>query len=272
MGEYERELESQRPITDRAVAYWDERGTRETLGQGLRFLDEKVERAWDRLAAVGLLDRYCLAASKRRLRQWQSAEDDLYGVIATAYGFRGLGLYRSIEPMQEASELVGLVELVADENPRTAVEIGTARGGSLYVLARRLDAAETLVSVDNAAVHDQRGQFFEAFASEKEVCTVTGSSHRPRTVERVRRALPNDEIDFLFIDGDHSYSGVKRDFELYEPLVADGGIVAFHDVVETENPNMGVPQFWRDVREEYDSREIVRPPDSERGGIGVLFT
>lgn len=37
------------------------------------------------------------------------------------------------------------------------------------------------------------------------------------------------KIAFLFIDADHSYAGVKADFETWFPLVAPGGIVAFHD-------------------------------------------
>lgn len=37
------------------------------------------------------------------------------------------------------------------------------------------------------------------------------------------------QIDFLFIDGDHSYEGVKTDFELYSTLLSDQGIIAIHD-------------------------------------------
>lgn len=37
------------------------------------------------------------------------------------------------------------------------------------------------------------------------------------------------KIDFLFIDGDHSYEGVKADFELYSKLLTDRGIIAIHD-------------------------------------------
>lgn len=37
------------------------------------------------------------------------------------------------------------------------------------------------------------------------------------------------KIDFLFIDGDHSYEGVKKDFELYSTLVNDNGIIVIHD-------------------------------------------
>jgi len=37
------------------------------------------------------------------------------------------------------------------------------------------------------------------------------------------------KIDFLYIDGDHSYEGVKLDFDLYSTLLSDRGIIAIHD-------------------------------------------
>lgn len=37
------------------------------------------------------------------------------------------------------------------------------------------------------------------------------------------------KIALLFIDADHSYGGVKADFETWFPMVTTGGIVAFHD-------------------------------------------
>lgn len=37
------------------------------------------------------------------------------------------------------------------------------------------------------------------------------------------------KIDFLFIDGDHSYEGVKLDFELYSKLLSDNGLILLHD-------------------------------------------
>ena len=39
----------------------------------------------------------------------------------------------------------------------------------------------------------------------------------------------NEPIEFLFIDGDHEYNAVKLDFDLWEPKVMNGGIIAFHD-------------------------------------------
>jgi hypothetical protein len=36
-------------------------------------------------------------------------------------------------------------------------------------------------------------------------------------------------IDYLHIDGDHSYEGVKRDFELYSTIMNPNGIISIHD-------------------------------------------
>lgn len=40
------------------------------------------------------------------------------------------------------------------------------------------------------------------------------------------------KIDFLFIDGDHSYEGVKLDFDLYSTILSDNGIIIIHDTDE----------------------------------------
>lgn len=37
------------------------------------------------------------------------------------------------------------------------------------------------------------------------------------------------KIDFLFIDGDHTYNGVKKDFDLYSNILSDNGIIVIHD-------------------------------------------
>jgi hypothetical protein len=38
-----------------------------------------------------------------------------------------------------------------------------------------------------------------------------------------------DNLDFVYIDGNHRYQYVKRDIELYYPKVKEGGLVAGHD-------------------------------------------
>ena len=41
--------------------------------------------------------------------------------------------------------------------------------------------------------------------------------------------LINHSLDFIFIDADHSFAAVKRDFELYSEKLSANGVIAFHD-------------------------------------------
>ena len=43
----------------------------------------------------------------------------------------------------------------------------------------------------------------------------------------------NRPIRFLWIDGDHTYAGAKEDLDLFRTHLADGAIVALHDVLHT---------------------------------------
>jgi predicted O-methyltransferase YrrM len=43
-----------------------------------------------------------------------------------------------------------------------------------------------------------------------------------------------DNLDFVYIDGNHDYDFVKKDIELYYPKVRKGGVVAGHDFVASE--------------------------------------
>ena len=80
------------------------------------------------------------------------------------------------------------------------------------------------------------------------------------------------KLDFLFIDGDHRYEGVRRDFEMYGPLVRRGGIIAFHAIVPGPPENVGgVPRFWREIKNRYKYLEIVKDWNQGGYGIGVIY-
>jgi len=47
-----------------------------------------------------------------------------------------------------------------------------------------------------------------------------------------------EAVEFLFIDGDHSWAGIEADWTQWSPLIATDGIVALHDSRSTpENPS-----------------------------------
>ena len=91
-------------------------------------------------------------------------------------------------------------------------------------------------------------------------------SHDPATLATLRRTLDGRRIDFLFVDGDHSYEGVRRDFELYTPFVRSGGIVALHDIASPIAP--GVARFWEELKGAYETDERI----ASDLGIGVVRT
>ena len=55
----------------------------------------------------------------------------------------------------------------------------------------------------------------------------------------------NKPISFLWIDGDHSYSAAKLDFDLFSKWVVDGGVIAFHDSTQGEVPKVVFEVFQR---------------------------
>ena len=86
---------------------------------------------------------------------------------------------------------------------------------------------------------------------------IEGSSHSEGTHSQLSSLLKKKKIDLLFIDGDHSYEGVKKDFEIYKSFVSNKGIIAFHDIVPDSFSRTGVktssyvgevPKFWNEIK------------------------
>jgi predicted O-methyltransferase YrrM len=89
----------------------------------------------------------------------------------------------------------------------------------------------------------------------------------------LKRILGDTPVDFLFIDGDHTYEGVKKDYEMYSPLVKKGGLIAFHDICyHAQEPRCQVDKFWKEVKKGKKATEIIDNTDKAWGGIGVILT
>lgn len=76
---------------------------------------------------------------------------------------------------------------------------------------------------------------------------------------RVTALLP---VDMVFIDGDHSYEGIHRDWERWRTLLAIGGIVALHDSVNCTARNVGSERFTQAVIKRDPSYEFVESVDT----------
>ena len=177
-----------------------------------------------------------------------------------------------IQPIQIRTEIEQLLALVRSESPRRVLEIGTANAGTLYLLAWATAPDAALLSLDIRAFDPVHHRLIESFAGgRRRVVLMQADSHLDATRDAVARHFGGEGIDVLFIDGDHSGESVRRDYELYAPLVRTGGLIAFHDIVDgPEELVGGVPAFWREVRSSLeDPRELVESPAQGGYGIGV---
>jgi beta-1,4-mannosyl-glycoprotein beta-1,4-N-acetylglucosaminyltransferase len=174
--------------------------------------------------------------------------------------------------MQIPLEIENLQLTVNNHQPKIIVEIGTANGGTL---ARwfEVPSAEIVISIDYPiGIHG--GQGFEertyvisdaleqANLTNKQFFAINGDSKHPYLVERLREILDGKKIDFLFIDGDHTYEGVKGDFEIYKQFLNENSIVGFHDIIDSQfhaENNCFVSTLWSELKQQYESVEFMYP-------------
>lgn len=178
----------------------------------------------------------------------------------------------SIRPEQKKGEVVALLELVASDRPSRVLEIGTLNGGTLFLLACAASRDARLLSLDLRQYNHAHRFLFRHFGCRSQKIHVQRiDSHAEETRRWVEEWFDRQPLDLLFIDGDHSYEGVRRDWELYSPLVRPGGLIALHDIVEGPEWAVGeVPRFWREVRDTLDDVvELVESRDQGGYGIGV---
>ena len=152
-------------------------------------------------------------------------------------------------------------------------EIGTDNGGTFYLWSKILKPGGLIISIDLAKLYRKSINRFlrNIFPKEQQVCFLREDSHSPICVEKLGRILKEKEIDFLFIDGDHSYDGVKKDFSDYSGFVKKGGIIGFHDISVSKLPEnvCGVVKFWNEIKMDYKYKEIIDEKDEV--GIGLIF-
>jgi len=161
-----------------------------------------------------------------------------------------------MKPEIQKEDLEIALPIINTINPKVIVDIGTYLGGSAC-LWRDTFTPDILITID----------IMQRIPGMEGVEFLLGNSKDAETVGRATSLLKGRKIDFLFIDGDHAYEGVKRDFELYSPMVRDRGIIMFHDVIYHTDVD-DVPSFWKEVKRNYDYIEIAQ--NFNTTGIGLI--
>ena len=108
------------------------------------------------------------------------------------------------------------------------IEVGSFAGGSLlltYLALKEMGAHVQGFSVDPGR-HPSLLKILEFIGPE--VSYLPMFSHE--AVASISQNFQDGNLpQFIFIDGDHTYAGVKRDIIEYYPLLAPGGIMLLHD-------------------------------------------
>lgn len=175
--------------------------------------------------------------------------------------------------VQNREEITWMAEEVKKIEPKHILEIGTERGGSMYIWDK-ISYRGKRIAVDMCDEHTKmfRELAFKKAGTFNNITFIEANSHHKETYDKVVKALAGAKVDFLFLDGDHSYEGVKQDFEMYSPLVREGGLIGFHDVIESEQnkkTNTLVYKFWQELPEWKRKEKIVGGKDIFGVGIYV---
>jgi cephalosporin hydroxylase len=177
---------------------------------------------------------------------------------------------------------VFLKQLVIFTQRKNLVEIGVAYGGTLFHLCEGAKATGGFVHGfdlwDRHGVWNQWAQMSSKEEVEQKMknngCT-NFELMRVNTREPIFKQILAEKvkkIDFAFIDGCHSYDGVKNDFLAVKPYLTEDAIVVFHDTEFID----GVREFMIDLRTKYNDGtfDLIDFPYGHQGticGLGVLM-
>ncbi len=165
--------------------------------------------------------------------------------------------------LQNREELIGLCELIEELSIRSYLELGVWTGGLISVL-HRLFRFDRVAACDHGWA-EQHGLEIRVPA---EAAFFRGNTES-EGYRKWRREL--GAIDLVFIDANHAYHAVKRDFEINKSY--PHRFLAFHDITGATRQTAGVAKFWREL-DRGSKREIIRPHrelglDYSTMGIGI---
>ena len=105
--------------------------------------------------------------------------------------------------------------------------------------------------------------YFGNFGLEKNI------SLKVMTSKEYANKNKNKKYGYIHIDGDHSYDGVRLDFDLFWPRLDKGGFLAIHDVFSPDKDGnvYGTRKFWEELKKtkKYKLIEIRENP-----GVGII--
>jgi predicted O-methyltransferase YrrM len=171
--------------------------------------------------------------------------EDLAGLLPSTPLAYGVAL---MTPRQ----LAYLFGLARRSGARTAIEIGRYKGGGTIALAAGMGKNGTLWSMDNGSLEVAWGRDEEVAPYDDQIrglCDRFALDVRLLVGDSRTLELDVDTVDLVLIDGDHSYEGVKSDFERWGKRVRVGGHVLLDDAYPLGQYRRGCDDIQRIVQE-----------------------
>ena len=168
-------------------------------------------------------------------------------------------LLRRHEWAMPESELAVLGALCRALQPRSIVEFGTFTGGSTLMMAANTPPQARIITVDldpstRAAHRDGLGTGiggFEVGELFRESAYANKIEQRYANTQEFDATSLAGSVDFLFLDGDHTYDFVRSDTDKALRMLRPGGTLLWHDYtwgpehVECAGVTRCVNEFWR---------------------------
>ena len=174
-----------------------------------------------------------------------------------------------------------IASMITFNRAKTIVEIGVCHGTTTASLCKAAEVTGGHVyGYDNWEVHGLMQQFGAFDTKENVEGRLKGLGFNNFTLTKVDtysddfRKLINyrhETIDVAFVDGCHSYKGIRNDFEVVYPKIKPGGIVVFHDTLRID----GCRDFMIDLRTTlydgtYDIIDFPWGNADRRVGVSIL--
>ena len=141
------------------------------------------------------------------------------------------GLVRILD--EEVPVLQNLAKEVPEDG--TIVEIGSAFGFSICKMAEVCRESVTLHAIDPWSLIDQGAQRRREALFDLAILRFDNIKKIKAFSQDVEW---NEEIDLLFIDGNHFHPHVDNDYLKFSPFVKRGGFLVFHDYKEERVPDV----------------------------------
>ncbi len=124
-----------------------------------------------------------------------------------------------------------LAEAMRDMGVKRGVEIGTRRGRSAELWCKTIPGLD-LTCIDPYTVYhtrrSQEGQDAIFAEATQRMAAVGARIIRAKSVD-VANEFKDGSLDFVNIDGDHTFDAAALDIIMYAPKVRRGGLILIHD-------------------------------------------